>query len=332
MLRMAVSEARFPLGPPASRKLAWLAMASVAAGIVFLALPFFWAPAIVFHGAMVVTAVLAIGFAFTHRARTRPRGWVVADGQGVVRVVSGKRDGVAKFAEPFGVTVLASQARQRALLAVTTPSATRFIGVRLEGPSASLLADRASIVADGDALAAHASDAETLSAKDAFELLRIVRERAPAALNRMYLSGTRGERIVLDGSELRVESSIGGAEKSRLFDLEMPVEWRGFLFHEALGEAASIYQATWIRQGSSELVLVAPMPTELLLSAVTGARRLKQQKQLLSPAPDEPPPGDLRTGIERVFMLPVREALSRAPRPSRAPTTRRASSPDLVGA
>ena len=325
MLRMAVSEARFPLGPPASRKLAWLAIASVV-----LPVPFFWAPAIVFDGAMIVAAMLAIGFAIAHRVRTKPRGFVAVDAHGVHRVLAGKRDCVAKLAEPFGVTVLASQARQRALLAVTTPTATRFIGVRLEGldkEATSLLLERASIVADGDALAAHASDEDTLSAKDAVALMRIVRERVPAALDRMYLSGTRGERITLDGTELRVDT----ADRSRLFDLEMPVEWRGFLFHEALGAAANIYQATWIRQGSSELVLVAPMPTELLLTASKSnpPKRLSQQQKLLTPTPDEPPPGDLRTGIERVFMLPVREALSRAPRPSRAPATRRVSSPDL---
>jgi hypothetical protein len=323
---MAVSEARFPLGPPASRKLAWLAIASVV-----LPVPFFWAPAILFYASFVVTAILAIGLAIAHRVHTKPRGYILVDAHVVERVASGRRDCVAKLSEPFGVTVLASQARQRALLAVTTPNATRFIGVRLEGPldkeAALLLLERASIVADGDALTAHASDAETLSASDAVALLRIVRERSPAALDRLYLSGTRGERITLDGTELRVEA----ADKSRLFDLEMPVEWRGFLFHEALGAAASIYQATWIRQGSSELVFVAPMPTELLLTASksTPPRRLSQQQKLLAPAPDQPPPGDLRTGIERVFMLPVREALSRAPRPSRAPATRRASSPDL---
>ncbi len=323
MVRMAVSEARFPLGPPAPRTLAWFALSCV-----LLPLPFLWAPAVVFYGAMVVAFVLAVGFAVADRVRTKPRGWVTADAYGMARVFDGKRHGLAKFAEPFGVTLLAAQARQRALLAVTTPTETRFLGVRLEGPAAALLLDRASIVADGDALAAHASDAETLSASDAFSLLKLIRERAPLAQNRLYLSGTRGEQIVLDGTELRVEAP----DRSRLFDLDSPVEWRGFLFHEALGPAASIYQATWIRQGTSELVLVAPMPTELLLmtpkpQASTNA--VSRQKQILAPAPDDPPPGDLRTGIERVFMLPVREALAKAPRPSRSPKRRHASTPDL---
>lgn len=324
MVRMAVSEARFPLGPPASRILAWFAFSCV-----LLPLPFLWAPTVVFYGAMGVAFVLAVGFAVAHRIRSKPRGWVSADQHGIARVMSGKRNVVAKFAEPFGVTLLAAQARQRALLAVTTPTETRFIGVRLEGAAASLLLDRASIVADGDALAAHASDEETLSASDALSLLKLIRERAPLAPHRLYLSGTRGEQIILDGTELRVE----GAERSRLFDLDSPVEWRGFLFHEALGPAASIYQATWIRQGSSELVLVAPMPTELLLTTpkpqATSSTVAARHKQILSPAPDEPPPGDLRTGIERVFMLPVREALAKAPRPSRSPKRRHASTPDL---
>jgi len=276
---------------------------------------------------MIASAVLAIGFAVAHRVRAKPRGWVIADARGVSRSSPRKREEVAKFSEPFGVTVLASQARKRAILALTTPNETRFLGVRLDGPSASVLVEHASFVADGDALAAHASDEDAMSSEDALALVKHIRTHAPLAQRRLYLSGTRGERIVLDGHQLRVDT----LEKTRLFDLESPVEWRGFLFHEALGPAANIYQATWIRQGSSELVLVAPMPTELLLAAKRSSdtRRASREAQILAPNPDEPPPGDLRTGIERVFMLPVREALARAPRPARNAPKRRASSPDL---
>jgi hypothetical protein len=148
-----------------------------------------------------------------------------------------------------------------------------------------------------------------------------LRERAPLAQRRLYLSGTRGERIVLDGHELR----IGTARK---FDLDAPVEWRGFVFHEALGASASIYQATWVRQGASEVVFVAPLPTELLLSTRRDAPSTSVRR-VLQATPEEPPPGELRTGIERVFMLPVREALARAPRPARPASSKRASSPDV---
>lgn len=324
MVRMAVSQVRAPLGPPRSRVLGWLALASVV-----LPVPFVLAPMTVLVAAMIVSAALAIGLAVAHRVRTRPSGWVVADARGVRRKTSKRIEELARFDGPFGVMLLASQARRRALLAITTPTATRFVGVRLDGPAAAALLEDASIVADGDALAAHASDEDSMSAERALAILRFVRERAPMARQRLYLSGTRGESIVLDGAQLRVESP---ATENRYFDLESPVEWRGFLFHEALGPAASIYQATWVRQGSSELVFVAPMPTELLLGARRAqppARRSAPDVQVLSPSEDEPPPGHLRTGIERVFMLPVREALARAPRPSRAPLRKLPSTPDL---
>ncbi len=319
---------RFPLGPPATNIFGWLAVTAV-----FVPVPFVWARPIWFQAAMVIAVAASIALAIVHRIRTRPRGWVVAHGWGLSRS-SKKRpeQTVARYAESFGVTLLASQAKRRAILALTTPTQTRFIGVRLEGPSAGALLTHASIVADGDALTAHASDDGSMSADAALALLRLIRERAPNAQRRLYLSGTRGERIVLDGSELRVETRT----KKMAIDLLLPVEWRGFLFHETLGAAASIYQATWIRQGASEIVLVAPMPTELLVSAsrnspatpMTGARRVREA-QLIQSNPDEPPPGDLRTGIERVFMLPVREALARAPLPARSAPPKRVSSPDL---
>ena len=161
-------------------------------------------------------------------------------------------------------------------------------------------------------------------------LLRLVRERAPHAQRRLYLSGTRGERIVLDGASLTVRTGSDGAGKS--FDLTAPLEWRGFVFHEAFGATASIYQATWVKQNGAELVLVAPLPTELLLAAPRepgGPPALPSVRRVLQASPDEAPPANVRTGIERVFMLPVREALARAPRPSRSAAQKRASSPDL---
>jgi len=61
---------------------------------------------------------------------------------------------------------------------------------------------------------------------------------------------------------------------------------------------AAVYQATWVRQGDAELVLVAPASGDL-----GGA--------------DEPPSRDLRLAVDRVFMGPLRRALERAPRASR---------------
>jgi len=70
-----------------------------------------------------------------------------------------------------------------------------------------------------------------------------------------------------------------------------------------------------VRQGDGEVVLVAPLgeggaslqgaPDARLMQAVTG----------------EPPPRELRKAIDRLFMLPLRRALDRAPRVSRAPSS-----------
>jgi len=316
--------ARLRLGPPVSRWRRRVAVASMLLPVLFV-----WAPPLVVYLSMAVAVVLVVGFEASHRRHTRSHGFVMVDGWGVSRVdLSGARKltRLAAWTEPFGVTLLASQARGSALLAITTPSQTRFLGVRFDGPAAAALLMQSSVVADGDALAAHAPEEASLRAEDAIALLKVVRERAPQALHRLFLSGSRGERIVLDGPELRIA-------KDRCFDLDSPLEWRGFLFHEALGPAASIYQATWIRQGACELVLVAPMPTELLLSTMRegagNTKKTSRDAQLLQPNPDKPPPRELRTGIERVFMLPLREALARAPRASRnAPPTRFSSSPD----
>lgn len=322
---MSPSLARLRLGPPVAR---WRLRAAI--GSVLLPVLFVWAPPLVVYASMAVAVALALGFAISHRRHTRSHGFVTLDASGVSRIDFSGREGhkvarLASWGQPFGVTLLASQARGSALMALTTPTQTRFLGVRLDGAAAATLLMQSSIVADGDALAAHAPPEASLSAEDALLLLRVIRERAPQALHRLFLSGTRGERIVLDGAELRVAAD-------RLFDLDAPLEWRGFLFHEAMGVSASIYQATWIRQGASETVLVAPMPTELLLSAkgeAPGAKRSPRDAQLLQANPDKPPPRELRTGIERVFMLPLREALARAPRASRnAPPSRLSSSPD----
>lgn len=315
---MGTPRVRFALGPPASRALKYLAIACAA-----LPLPFAWARPSYLVSVAVVAALLSIGLAVAHRVRTRPHGWLVMQPWGLSRVLEGAST-IVRFADPFGITVLACQARRRAILAITTPVHTRFVGVRLDGPAGIALLEHASMVADGDVLTAHAGGDDSLSAEDALALLRAVRERAPTAQRRLYLSGTRGERIVLDGAELRIDLKDA---QPRRFDSATPVDWRGFVFHESLGTSASIYQATWVKQGSSEVVFVAQLPTELLLAAKTGSLSKTGARRVLQATPDEPPRGELRTGIERVFMIPLREALARAPRAARP--AQRASSPGV---
>jgi hypothetical protein len=95
-----------------------------------------------------------------------------------------------------------------------------------------------------------------------------------------------------------------------------------------------IYQATWLRQSAIELVLVASMPSEITswmvgkavhpVGAVTRdslvQRALVRDLRLMQSLPDVPPPREQRIAIERLFMLPLRQALDRAPRAARTST------------
>ncbi len=309
--------------------------AAVACAALFAAAPLLWL--VLGEAWLGVASALAgagvLGFALARRARA-PSAWVSAHGWGLSRTDTLGSVRLAAWTEPFGLTLLANPARTRALLAITTQHHTRFVGVRLDSPAMHALLNEAATVADGGALAAHASEESSLSGEDAVMLVGMVRRHCPQALKRLFLSGSRGERIVLDGADLRIESALDAAHVGRTFDLARPLEWRGFMFHESMGAVAIVYQATWIRQGSTELVLVAPMPAELATgrgdaSATDHDRRaLLRDLRLMQSAPGEPPPRELRAAIERVFMLPLRQALDRAPRAARSAPPTRISSPD----
>jgi hypothetical protein len=85
-----------------------------------------------------------------------------------------------------------------------------------------------------------------------------------------------------------------------------------------------VYQATWVRQGVSEAVLVSLVGSLGSLSTVTAsgaempevASAVLRDLRLMQAAPEPPPPAELRVGIEHTFMLRLRTALDRAPRPS----------------
>ncbi|CAN5196331.1 hypothetical protein BH09MYX1_BH09MYX1_09210 [soil metagenome] len=323
-------EARLPLGPPPSAAPLFVAIAIGATAIA--AIPWtLWA---------IVPAVVAIAGALLllrrHRDHKRAQPFLTIHSWGISRADAQGTLRIAAWTEPFGVTVLADHARERVLLAFTTVHQTRFVGVRVAGIAGDRLLDGAATVADSDALSIHATIDASLSTLDALTLLDLVRQRVPQALRRILLSGARGERVVLDERELRVEWSQDGTTRPRRsFDLTSPIEWRGFLFHEASGPVATIYQATWVRQGPSEIVLVAQLPPEIARYGVGLGTRVDRTAvvrdlRLMQSLPGDPPPRDLRLAIERVFMLPLRQALDGAPRISwNAEPVKRTSSPDL---
>jgi len=278
---------------------------------------------------VVLAAALAVlaGAFFVRRGLRRrqpPPAWLVVDARGVHRVERGNTTSLALFGLPLGVTVFASADRSKLLVALTSPQAMRTVAVRVrdaeDAAAAHTLLARATTAADGDLLAA---DEWSLSAADAERLIVEVARRCPGALDRMLLTDSTGGAVVLDRNELRV-----GVHR---FDLSGPLEWRASLFQELGAYAVSVFQATWLKQADSEVVLVAPVAPEgsEVRSAAAAVQAAGEaivvqaafalDVRLMQASPGEPPPRELRRAIDRIFMLPLRRALDRAPRLARPP-------------
>ncbi len=243
-------------------------------------------------------------------------GWIVADPTGIARH---RADGDARlvvWAERFGLVVLSNESRTRGLLAITTREHTRYVPIRVadeaDAAQARELFGRASVLADTDVALAPIDREEALSAADALALVATTRARDRGAVGRILLSDPRGVAVVLEGTELRAGD--------RVIDLTAPLEWRAFLFLESAGPLGAVVQATWVRQAGTEVVLVAPQ---------ADTREPSPRGSRVPSIPDAPPPIELRMAIERLFMAPLRHALDRAPRASRAPTS--ASRPRSAG-
>ncbi len=325
--------------------------ALLASAIVLVLVAGAWMLPLPLAARAIAIGAIALGAALVLlRARRRKSpmaiGWVSVDSAGIVRTDESGTRSIVRWDEPFGLTVLANEARGRAILAFTTPAQTRYLHVRMQtgrpgaadttlrhddGADGKGLLARAVTVADGDLQ----GDARVaLGMKDAARVVRLVGSKSPFAFERIYLSDPAGGGVTLDGTTLRVGE--------RVFDLAAPLEWRGFMFHEPWSlsghpetPVSTIYQSTWIRQGALEVALVAPMPAELSPPQTsgqaaphgahgahdahdTGAQRaIVKDLRLMQSLPDSPPPRELRVAVERLFMLPLRRALDRAPRVSR---------------
>jgi len=268
---------------------------------------------------LVTLAVLAVRAHRTlaRRARAGRRAFaLLVDARGVWRSADGTPDAcIARWDEPFGVTVLANQAQTRALFAFSSAERTRLVAVRIDSAQAADAArrcfDHAVPVTDADLDDALGGVAGGLSGKSAAVLFAEIERRAPQAIGRIYLFDAAGAKVTLEGDKLRT--------RDKLIDLGDPLEWRSFIFHEggqslapaspappsSIPPAAVIlYQAMWARQGPTELVLVCPVPGE---ASSWGMR-----------STDAPPARELRVAVDRLFMLPLRKALEGAPRISRA--------------
>ena len=263
-------------------------------------------------------AVVWAAFARPVRSRRLPSGtYLEADDDGITRTTKlepGSTKAILSWDAPFGVALLASYGRPTALLAFTTPTQTRYVPARIDDRSEAddeLLA-RIAVLADLDLIDGVAHDAALTSAATA-SLVRHVEGRDKHALGRVFLSDGKGMPIALDRATL----AIG----ERCFDLTSQLEWRPLMFHESTGQAAALYQATWIKQAGSEVVLVAPMPASIVprdSSAHRDAsgrlgRALTRDLRLLQAPAENPPSRDVRVAIDRPFMMAVRRVLDDAP-------------------
>jgi hypothetical protein len=242
------------------------------------------------------------------------------------------------FSGSFGMTILADSVRHRLALAVTATGRAVYFSARVsadERHAYRSLLSKASTVSDDDAvLDATGPDGAPLELKlrDMSMLVDTLLQTDRMALDRCFLSDTHGAPVVLDNHELQ----IGRQD----FDLRAPLEWRAMLFQEPFGAVMAvsdrefsakppggvmIYQATWVRQGLSEAVLVSLIPSISSVATPPSpsagevpevASAVLRDLRLMQASPEPPPPAELRVAIERMFMLRLRAALDRAPRAS----------------
>jgi hypothetical protein len=315
-LRMALGR-RGGTGPSLVRKLLAVLLVGAAVGVA------------VWHGHELLRMALAVGLVaaaaavFHGAGRAAADTWLVVDPEGIARRQGDSITRLAIWGTPFGLTVFSTTDATTLLLAFTSPDWTRFVVARraLDDnafPTTALA--RAVTVTDSDL---PAGQDRALSVEDVETLLDAVTRRAPGALDRVYLSDAGGDALVLDAAELRIGSTP--------IDLNAPLEWRAFLFQERGAYAASVCQATWIRQADVEVVLVAPLPGDS--GWLGGARAaynaanlqlprearnaLARDVRLMQASAGDPPARETRHAIDRLFMLPLRRALDAAPRPGR---------------
>ncbi len=294
------------------------------------------------------TGVLAFFSArlFLRRRAKRPLRRLRVDATGIAFEAPGRhrdhgrmvQQRLIDFSGSFGMTLLSDPIRHRLALAVTATGRAVYFSARVSAEERHAyrgLLSSASTVSDDDAvLDAMGPDGAPLELKlrDMNILVDSLLEADGMALDRCFLSDTHGAPVVLDNHELL----IGRKD----FDLRAPLEWRAMLFQEPFGAlmpvsdrepstkppgGVMVYQATWVRQGHSEAVLVSLIPSISSVAAPPSpaagevpevASAVLRDLRLMQASPEPPPPAELRVAIERMFMVRLRAALDRAPRAS----------------
>lgn len=225
---------------------------------------------------------------------------------------------VVKLDGPFGITLLANRARTRASLIITAPDGSFFVGAVLGDQDHDLrhriLAHASLVASDEGALDPGAPDGLpfAVSGETFARLYQRLVDIEPLASERLFTSDARGNQVIVDGRVM----SIG----KQVFDLASPLEWRSLLFREMFFGGLSVFQATQVRQAENEVVFVSMLPALSVPSAQGDSpadpdfeRFVARDIRLLNAVLEDPPSAALRVAIDRVFMLPLRAALDRAP-------------------
>lgn len=336
LLRRGPEPGRWPIDratPSAAAPRSWL-FATVGLSVVLFAI----AVGVSSMGAplrvtLAAVALLVAGAALRTRRRPRPpAGWLELDEHGLARIEGERRTTLLEWGVRQGVTVLANCVRTRVLVAFTSRSQTRYVRVRTAETSPEAFAwlgEHAVSVADGDL--SSPDDEPELEGDHAVEVLRRCLGEDPGLLGRVFLTSARGEPVELDGRRLTV-----GAKE---IDLDASLEWKASTFHESFGPLTTVYQATEIVQNHDRVVLVAQMPGELSMGGdfASAQRRdpalrtsVMADLKLIQATPEPPPSTDARIAIDRLFVVPLRRALDRAPRAKRiGPMTESAARPTM---
>ncbi len=255
-----------------------------------------------------------------------PCGEVRIDGHGIMRIEAKKSVRLARWGGPFGVTIFSNRACTRLLFAFTTPDSTRYLNVPILRRDTDTLRDllaNAIVLTDSDVCWSHQDSSATIDARDALDLYRVLMTRAPASFERVYMSTPQGAIVLLNGGILRVGT--------QMFDLTAPLEWQGLVFKDSGGGASLVYQGTRVRQAGTEVVLVSLLPDAAAWlrpneaawhEFIRESGRTSEQPEsstrvndvrLMKSVPVDPPPPEIRFAIDRLFVLPFRQALDRAP-------------------
>lgn len=217
----------------------------------------------------------------------------------------------------YGLSLLSSPARDLIVLAVTHRDGVEYLGGRRPtGSRHEALLARTITIPESDLPLL--DDERTFDEADVLlDLCAALEARALGSLERVFLSDVGMADVVVDDARLRA----GQLD----FDLRAPLRFRTFAFQEGTMLGAHGFQATQVRQGDREVVLVALASASELASAallerrdgpmgLDGVRRaLGRDLRLSQGLVEMPPPRGQRVAVDRLFMPRLRAALDAAP-------------------